>query len=228
MPDNGTTVQLNVAITNHLRQHLQLSVRYQNSTAPALPLTSTNGITGTWSPATINTSVAGSTTYTFTPAGGQCATPTTMSIVITPQVTPTFTQIGPLCQNSTAPALPLTSTNGITGTWNPAAISTTTIGGSIYTFTPDAGQCGTSVSLTIVITNQITPTFDPIGPLCLNSTPPALPNVSTNGITGSWSPTISTGTIGTTIYTFTPDADSAEHQQLTASRNQPDRTNICR
>jgi hypothetical protein len=47
-------------------------------------------------PATIHTSVAGSTTYTFTPAAGQCALPFTMSIVITTQITPTFTQIGPL------------------------------------------------------------------------------------------------------------------------------------
>src|SRR6185295_18337333 len=36
-------------------------------------------------------------------------------------VTPSFAAIGPLCQNSTAPALPLTSINGIAGTWSPAA-----------------------------------------------------------------------------------------------------------
>ena len=39
---------------------------------PALPDTSNNGITGTWSPATINTAVAGTTTYTFTPTDAQC------------------------------------------------------------------------------------------------------------------------------------------------------------
>ena len=33
----------------------------------------TNGITGTWSPATINTATAGTVTYTFTPDAGQCA-----------------------------------------------------------------------------------------------------------------------------------------------------------
>ena len=77
-----------------------------------LPGTSNNDITGTWRPATINTSTAGTTTYTFTPTD-QCATTSTMDIVITTQVTPTFTQIGPLCQNSTAPALPATSNNGL-------------------------------------------------------------------------------------------------------------------
>ena len=74
-------------------------------------LTSNNpAITGTWSPATISTATAGTTTYTFTPAAGQCATTATMNIVVTANITPTFTQIGPLCQGSTAPALPASST----------------------------------------------------------------------------------------------------------------------
>src|SRR4029078_11899365 len=111
----------------------------QNSTAPTLPGTSNNNITGTWSPATINTAPAGTTTYTFTPANGECAVNTTMIIVVTTQVTPTFTQLGPLCQNSTAPTLPLTSNNGITGTWSPATISTATAGTTTYTFTPATG-----------------------------------------------------------------------------------------
>ena len=46
----------------------------------ALPTTSNNGITGTWSPA-INNNVT--TTYTFTPNEGQCAATTTQTIIIT-------------------------------------------------------------------------------------------------------------------------------------------------
>src|SRR6185369_13523873 len=181
----------------------QIGPLCQNSTAPTLPLTSTNGISGTWSPATINTASAGTTTYTFTPAAGQCARPFTMSIVVTTQINPTFTQIGPLCQNSTAPTLPLTSTNGITGTWSPATINTSVAGSTTYTFTPAAGQCALPFTMSIVITTQITPTFTQIGPLCQNSTAPTLPLTSTNGITGTWSPaTISTATAGTTTYTF--------------------------
>src|SRR5260370_29995272 len=68
-----------------------------------------------------------------------------MDITITAQVTPTFTQIGPLCQFSTAPALPGTSTNGVTGTWSPATINTTTAGTATYTFTPNnPSQCATT------------------------------------------------------------------------------------
>ncbi|MEZ4937291.1 MAG: gliding motility-associated C-terminal domain-containing protein [Crocinitomicaceae bacterium] len=52
----------------------------------ALPTTSTNGITGSWSPALDNTAT---TTYTFTPTAGQCATTTTLTITVNPL--PTFT-----------------------------------------------------------------------------------------------------------------------------------------
>jgi hypothetical protein len=62
-----------------------------------LPTTSNNGITGTWSPALNN---AATTTYTFTPTAGQCATSTTLSITVSPNVTPTFTAIAPVCSGA--------------------------------------------------------------------------------------------------------------------------------
>ena len=156
----------------------------QNSTAPALPLSSANAtpITGTWNPATIGTTTAGTTTYTFTPGAGQCATTATMEVVITNHISPTFAQIGPLCINSTAPVLPLTSNNSISGTWSPATVSTATAGTTTYTFTPDASQCATTATMDVVITSQVTPTFTQIGPLCQNSTAPVLPASSTNSI----------------------------------------------
>src|SRR5206468_9270410 len=130
----------------------------QRTTAPSLPSASNNKITGTWSPATINTTASG--TYTFTPAAPKRRTTDIMNIVITNQITTTFIQIGPLCQGSTAPALPTTSNNNITGTWSPATINTTSSG--TYTFTPAAGQCATTATMDIVIINQITPTFTQI------------------------------------------------------------------
>ena len=89
-----------------------------------------------------------------------------MTIVVNAVSTPTFTQIGPLCQKSTAPALPTSSTNGITGTWSPATINTATAGSTTYTFTPATGQCATTATMTIVVTNCATPTFTQIGPFC--------------------------------------------------------------
>jgi hypothetical protein len=179
----------------------------QNSTPPVLPATSTNGISGTWNPPNINTGTAGATNYQFTPNAGQCATQGTLSITVDPQITPTFNSIGPLCQNSTAPALPATSTNGITGTWNPANINTGATGSTNYQFTPNTGQCATSGSITVNINTPVTPVFNPIGPLCQNSTPPVLPATSTNGISGTWNPPdISTTTAQTSNYTFTPNS----------------------
>jgi gliding motility-associated-like protein len=176
-----------------------------NENAPVLPLVSTNSITGTWSPAVVNTSVAGTTIYTFTPAAGQCAATATLTIVVNNPVVTLFTIDNLYCKGSVAPALSLKSDNGITGTWSPAAISTANAGTTVYTFTPDAGQCATTASITVTVIEPVVPVFDPIGPLCLNTTAPPLLPVSMNGIPGTWSPAvISTSTIGTTNYAFTP------------------------
>jgi len=123
----------------------------QNNSAPALPATSLNGITGTWLPAIINTTVAGTYTYIYTPDANQCASPTTLDITINPLTIPAFAAIGPLCLNSTAPLLPSTSIEGITGTWTPAIINTLVDSTIIYTFTPDTGQCAVATSLTIEV-----------------------------------------------------------------------------
>jgi hypothetical protein len=90
---------------------------------------------------------------------GPCTAATDqMNIVITAQITPLFTQIGPLCQNSTVPALPVTSNNGINGTWSPATIDTSTAGTTTYAFTPAAGQCAAPVTMNIVIESCCTST----------------------------------------------------------------------
>ena len=115
----------------------------------ALPGTSTNGITGTWSPAAISTASAGTITYTFTPTAGQCATTTTMNVVVNAKVTPTFAALGPYCVGATPGALVLTSINNIPGTWSPSAISTVSAGTITYTFTPTAGQCATTTTMDV-------------------------------------------------------------------------------
>src|SRR4030095_9694336 len=127
------------------------------ATLAALPTTSNNGITGTWSPALDNTAT---TTYTFTPTAGQCATTTILVITVNPNITPTFTAVAPICSGATLAALPTTSNNGITGTWSPALNNTAT---TTYTFTPTAGQCATTTTLTITVNPQVTPTFTQIG-----------------------------------------------------------------
>src|SRR5690606_37368038 len=151
-----------------------------------LPQTSDNGIKGTWNPATIETSVLGTVSYTFTPDAGQCAVPVTIEIEITNEIKPLFANLGPFCLNSVSTSLPQVSDNYISGEWNPAKVETDKTGTFTYTFTPDAGQCAVPVSIEIEISDEIEPLFAVPGPFCLNSATTDLPTVSENGISGTW------------------------------------------
>ena len=180
-----------------------------------LSLTSTNGINGTWSPAIDNTAT---TTYTFTPtstATPTCGTTAALTITINTNTTPIFDPVGPYCSGAIIPNLPLTSTNGITGTWSPAIDNAAT---TTYTFTPISSAtptCATTADLTITITPNTTPIFDPVGPYCSGAIIPDLPLTSANGITGTWSPAIDN--TATTTYTFTPTSSATPTCATTAA-----------
>ena len=162
-----------------------------------LPTASNEGFTGAWNPAfDPNTT----TTYTFTPDTGQCASGTTLTVGIIPTVTPTFTPIDPICFGDAIGPLPTTSNNGINGTWFPTTIDNTTT--TTYIFTPNGGNCVENTTLEVIVLQQITPTFQ-IDDICIGETIPSLPNFSQEGISGTWSPAINN--LATTTYTFTPD-----------------------
>jgi gliding motility-associated-like protein len=115
-----------------------------------LPLTSTNGITGTWSPSTVDTSAMGTIIYTFTPdpVSFPCALKTTLPISVEP-IEPDFSDFS-LCFGDVAPILSPVSPNGITGTWNPTTVDNMVSGP--YIFTPDSGQPCTPTNKTINVT----------------------------------------------------------------------------
>ena len=182
---------------------------------------SETGVTYTLSPgATVRTGTTGSAisfgsqpagTYTASGTSTGGTTPMTGSATVTDlRVTPTFTQLGPYCQNATPGTLPTISTNSpvaITGTWN-AAISTAAAGTIVYTFTPTAGQCAKTATMSVLVNANVTPTFAQLGPYGVGTTPGTLPTSSTNFpvITGTWNAAISTASAGTITYTFTPNA----------------------
>ncbi len=112
-----------------------------------LPTTSTNGVTGSWTPAINNTTT---TTYTFAPGVNQCAVSTTMTVVVNPSVTPEFTQVAPICTGENF-VLPNTSNNGVTGTWLPAVNNTAT---TTYTFTASSGQCALTATMTVEVNSS--------------------------------------------------------------------------
>ncbi|NDA99282.1 MAG: hypothetical protein EBY31_08795, partial [Flavobacteriia bacterium] len=82
----------------------------------ALPTSSLNGFSGTWSPAINNTDT---TTYTFTPGIGQCGYTTTMTIIVNPQPIVTITDTS-ICTGGTAILVATASPAGGTYFWSNA------------------------------------------------------------------------------------------------------------
>ena len=192
----AATTTMTVNITNNTTPTFAAVGPYcSGANIPAISTTSQNGITGTWAPAINNTAT---TSYTFTPTAGQCATNADLTITINPNILPTFAPVGPFCTGSNIAPLPTTSQNGFTGTWAPAINNTTT---TSYTFTPTLGQCATTASTSITITPLIIPTFNQLGPYCGGGIIPPFPTTSQNGFTGTWSP--APNNMQTTSYTFT-------------------------
>jgi len=197
---NGVTCRKEITINvnpNLSPEFAQVASICEGDTLNALPTTSNNGITGTWSPELNNTAT---TNYTFIPDTNQCATTANMTIIVNPNIEPEFTQVASICEGDTLNALPTTSNNGITGTWSPALNNTATTN---YTFTPDIGQCAATTNMTIIVNLNVTPEFAQVASICEGDTLNTLPTTSNNGITGTWSPALNN--TATTNYTFTPD-----------------------
>ena len=118
------------------------------------PRATSNGFQGTIDVSTL-TLLGTPYVFTYTVSNTFCTSDTsTVTVNVTPNVTPTFTQVGPICSGATLAALPTTSNNGITGTWSPAVNNLAT---TPYTFTPAAGQCVTTTTVTMTITVNLIP-----------------------------------------------------------------------
>jgi gliding motility-associated-like protein len=190
----------NVTISNSITPSFSLQNTFcQGATVPTLPNTSNNGITGTWSPTVISNQNSG--TYIFTPNVGQCAVPFTQNVTISNSITPSFSIQNTFCQGATVPTLPNTSNNGITGTWSPTFIDNQNSGS--YTFTPATGGCTVPFVLNVTISNNILPFFSLANSFCAGATVPVLPTISSNNISGTWSPTVIDNQ-NSGAYVFTP------------------------
>ncbi|MFY7669080.1 MAG: hypothetical protein ACOVQG_10070, partial [Crocinitomicaceae bacterium] len=137
--------------------------------------------------------------YTVTVTDGSGCTDTeSATVVVNPVITSTFTQVGEICSGGSF-SLPSQSSEGVTGTWSPSINTNSTTN---YVFTPAIGQCATSASMTVSVTQTINPQFSQISPICSGDLLSNLPTISNNGISGTWSPAINN--TATTTYTFTP------------------------
>lgn len=178
-------------------------------TPDILPMVSLNSIGGTWDGA-ISTTTAGVFQFTFTPSAA-CDQLVTLNVMVEAPMTPVFTQLGPYCEGDTPGILQSLSTNNISGTWD-AAINTSIVGNTMYTFTPNAGECANTTTMMVSVTAQVVPIFMALGPYCENDVPANLPTTSMDGILGSWDGPINTTTAGSTTYTFTPNAGQCAAQ----------------
>ncbi len=95
-------------------------------TLNALPTTSLNNISGTWSPVINNTST---TAYTFTPTAGQCANPQTMTVTVNPLPIVTLAMFNSVCD--TAGVVNLTGGSPAGGTYSGTSVSNNTFNTSI-------------------------------------------------------------------------------------------------
>lgn len=68
----------------------------------------------------------------------------------------------------------------------------------------ESGGCVAQADFMVIIFAMIVPIFTELPPICAGGPPPVLPSVSTNGVTGTWSPAVVDNMVPAT-YTFTPD-----------------------
>lgn len=126
------------------------------------------------------------------------------------------------CQNATPEPLPSVSANGVQGTWSPAVIDTSVVGGpTIYTFTPDSDECGSIYEIEVTITELLQTDFTINQEYCQDDEADTLPLISNQGYAGTWFPAeINTSEFGVFTYTFTPDDVCVETFEIEITINE--------
>ena len=175
--------------------NLSTIIYCQNQIPDILPLNSNEGIVGTWLPDTINTSVAGTFPYVFTPNPNECAYSITVDITINPTQSVIFPDTI-ICEGDT---ITFPDTNNIIGTWLPENVSNTT--SHIYTFTPNIA-CGIPTQWTVVVNEIVRIDFDDTI-ICEGET---IFFPDTTNFEGTWFPMVISNS-ETATYTFTPNGN---------------------
>ena len=175
---------------------------------------------------TINSLTPGdSVTITLTPTGGAgtCFTLNTATCTAAncnpPNATISYAGT-PFCSSVAATqGITLTGTGAYTGGIYsaPAGLSINAASGAItpststpntytvtYTIAVSAGCAAVTAITSITITPLLVTTFNPVSPICSSSPLSALPTISNEGVTGTWSPALNN--TSTTNYHFTPTA----------------------
>ncbi|CAN1524330.1 Gliding motility-associated, C-terminal domain [Flavobacteriaceae bacterium] len=136
----------------------------------SLPINSTNGVSGTWSPLFDPTTTI---TYTFTPDPGQCSSTTTLQVTVLPTPTAIATPTTEIICSLQSTGIVLSgSIAGTTFSWVPSTTTVsgavsdsgtiisqvltatnTNVGSVVYVITPSYNGCsGTPISVSIFVT----------------------------------------------------------------------------
>ncbi len=161
------------------------------STFPTLPTSSTNGISGTWSPAPNNLQT---TTYTFTPNVGLCALPTTLTVAV--NALPTLSIInaaGSNILNCTQTSISLNAVGAGSFAWANGVIPIST-GASLSVTTPGTYTLGILDQNGCTNTTSIVITQDVAAPVAVITN-----NTNTSVLTCSTTSISLTGSGGTTF-----------------------------
>ncbi len=196
---NNTSNDSTISLTTVIYPNFGNVGPFCQGTSYTLPSVSLNNVDGVCSPAFNNQS---SGTYYFLPNDTTCNQPLQLTVQIVPQITPIFNFATSLCQNDNL-LFPVSTQTGAFGTWSPAFDNQNT---TTYTFTPTISTpalgCPTPAQHTVNIIPSTVPTFSLLDSICLNGQL-TFPTVSTNSISGTWSPAFDNQNSAT--YTFVPD-----------------------
>jgi uncharacterized protein YjdB len=151
--NNGCSATATINVSNPTAPTFNPVAPVCNGGAILLPIISSNGIQGTWSPAINNTQT---TTYTFTPSAGQCATTGQVSVTVNPN--PTISGGTAVCSGGTI-QLTGSGTAAATNAWASAntsvasisgsgLVSGTSAGTSVVTYTNNDG-CAATATITV-------------------------------------------------------------------------------
>lgn len=174
-----------------------------------LPTTSIEGITGTWNPASINTTAPDTYYPVFTPANGQCITEQVKdTITVKPRTEATISGETAFCEGgSTTLSVPDVTGNTYAWSTGETTASITVSAAGNYSVTVTSGGCQSEGDTTVVVytkpvVNSITV---PTGDIC--------PGTGPFNVTGNV--TAGTGTI--TTYTWGDDATAANAASTTVA-----------
>jgi gliding motility-associated-like protein len=198
LDQNGCASTTSITITQDISVPVALiqnitGTNNLNCNTTSIELNASGGINYSWSNGTTvlastnNLTVTAAGTYTLTATGTNgCIDTETITINQQANTTPIFNAIAPICIGSSF-VLPTTSTNAVTGIWNPAPNFNAT---TTYTFTPTIGLCANPVTLTIVVHPY--PTISAQNDTtCAGSVGTITTQVSIPGGTYNWSPSAS-------------------------------------